>query len=67
MNTNAIHNAMNLAIAVVAAVATFDFSAFLPPEIATPIVGALATAKLVINALRDGIAGMVKPQPPVEK
>lgn len=66
MNTNLAHNAINLLIAIVAAVATFDFSAFLPPEVATPIVGALAALKLVMNALRDGIAGMVKTQPPVQ-
>lgn len=66
MNTNAIHNALNLAIAVLAAAATFDFAAFLPPEVAAPIVGGLAAVKLVINAIRDGISGMVKDQPPVQ-
>jgi len=66
MNTNAIHNMLNILIAAIAAIATFDFAAFLPPEVATPIVGGLAALKLVMNALRDGLTGLVKTQPPVQ-
>jgi hypothetical protein len=66
MNTNLIHNILNIAIAVVAAASTPEVIALFPPELAVKIVGALATAKLVINGLRDGIKGMVKEQPPVQ-
>jgi hypothetical protein len=30
------------------------------------IVGALASAKTVMNVVRDGFAGLVKEQPPVQ-
>jgi hypothetical protein len=66
MNTNLIHNVLNIAITVTAGLAAFDWSAILAPTTAAKIVGALAFAKLVINALRDGFAGMVKEQPPVK-
>lgn len=64
--SNAAHNILNILIAAIAAIATFDFAAFLPPEVAAPIIGGLAALKLVMNAIRDGIAGLVKEQPPVQ-
>ncbi len=67
MNTNAIHNLMNIAIAVVAALAAFNWEVLFSQSTALVIVGILASAKSVINVLRDGFAGLVKPQPPVEQ
>jgi hypothetical protein len=67
MNTNAIHNFLNIAIAVVAALAAFNWEVLFSQSTALVIVGILASAKSVINVLRDGFAGLVKPQPPVEQ
>ncbi len=65
-NTNAIHNVLNIAMAVIAGFAAMDWSVIVSQGTAVKIVAALAAIKLVINALRDGLAGMVKPQPPVQ-
>jgi hypothetical protein len=67
MNTNMIHNFLNIAIAVVAALAAFNWEVLFSQSTALVIVGILASAKSVINVLRDGFAGLVKPQPPVEQ
>jgi hypothetical protein len=66
-NTNTLHNVLNIAIAVIGAMGAFDWTVLFSQTTALAIVGALATAKGVINMLRDGFAGMVKPQPPVEQ
>jgi hypothetical protein len=66
MNTNLLHNLLNIAIALVAVLSLPEVTALLPPEIALVIVGAAATAKTVINVLRDGLTGLVKEQPPVK-
>lgn len=66
LNTNALHNLLNIAIALVAVLSLPEVTALLPPEIALVIVGAAATAKTVINVLRDGLTGLVKNQPPVK-
>lgn len=65
MNTNALHNLLNIAIAVVAAMAAFDWTVLFSATTAATIVGGLATIKVVINTVRDGLAGLWKPQPPV--
>jgi hypothetical protein len=62
MNSNALHNILNVAIAVLGAIATFDWSQFIGTTLAVKLMAGLALAKLVINAFRDGVAGMVKPQ-----
>lgn len=66
MNTNLIHNILNFLIAVMAGLAGFDFSAIVSAGTAGKIVAALATLKLIMNALRDGLSGMAKTQPPVQ-
>lgn len=66
MNTNLIHNILNFLIAIIGGLAAFDFSAIVSAPTAVKIVSALAVAKLVINALRDGVAGLAKSQPPVQ-
>lgn len=64
-NTNALHNYLNIALVVVTGMAAFQWDAILSPAMAATIAGALATVKLVMNALRDGLSGLVKVQPPV--
>lgn len=66
MNTNMIHNVLNIAIAFIAAMAAFDWTVLFSQQTAVVIVGGLATAKTVMNILRDGLTGLVKPQPPVQ-
>lgn len=66
MNTNLIHNILNFLIAIVGGLGAFDFASVVSPTTAATIVSVLAGAKLVMNALRDGLAGMAKPQPPVQ-
>lgn len=69
-NTNALHNLINVAIAVVAggALTGFDWTLFgLSDAAALKLTGVLALSKIVINAWRDGPSGMIAPQPPVEK
>lgn len=66
MNSNLVHNILNIAIALIAVLSLPEVMAFIPPSIALPLVGALATAKTIINVIRDGLAGLMKPQPPVQ-
>lgn len=65
MNTNLIHNVINVIIAVIAALSVPEVQQLIPPEYSVMIIGVLSTAKLVINVIRDGLAGLVKKQPPV--
>jgi hypothetical protein len=65
-NTNLWHNISNVLIALIAAMMAFDWSVLFTAETGAMIISALATIKLVVNAVRDGLAGMVKPQPPVQ-
>jgi hypothetical protein len=70
LNTNALHNYLNGAIAIVAggALAGFDWTLFgVTNTAALKITGTLALAKIIINAVRDGPAGMVAPPPPAEE
>lgn len=66
MNTNLLHNIINVLIILIAGFETMDLTPFLEPEIALKVTGGLAVAKLLINAIRDGVAGMTKEQPPVQ-
>lgn len=66
MNTNLIHNVLNIAMVVVSGLAGFDFVGLgIDPIVAAKIVAGLATAKTIINVVRDGFAGLFKTQPPV--
>lgn len=66
MNTNAIHNILNILLAVIGALMAFDWSVIpLPPETLAMIMGGLGAVKLFMNTLRDGLAGLFKRQPPV--
>lgn len=80
MNTNLIHNILNVAIAVTSGATAVMLAtgcttlptgvlecsqSWVKPEAAALVVTGLAVAKTVINVIRDGIAGLVKDQPPV--
>lgn len=65
-NTNTLHNVINVLILAIAAMATFDWTLFFDAKTAAMVVGGLSLSKLVINAIRDGVSGMVKIQPPVK-
>lgn len=65
MNMNLAHNCLNFLLALVGGLMAFDFSSIVSAPTAGKIIAVLAGAKLVMNALRDGLAGMTKPQPPV--
>lgn len=67
MNMNLAHNILNLLIVIFGSMAGFDFTAFFSVAVAGQITAGLAALKLVMNALRDGLDGMTKPQPPVER
>jgi hypothetical protein len=70
LNTNALHNVLNALIFIITsgALAGFDWTMFgIDDHRALQISGTLALAKLLINAFRDGPAGMVAPPPPAEE
>ena len=66
MNTNLIHNVLNFLLALVGGLMAFDFSSIVSPGTAGTIIAVLSGAKLLMNAIRDGLAGMAKSQPPVQ-
>lgn len=68
VNSNSIHNGINVLILILGAVVGFDWTLFgIEPEMALKITGGLSLLKLVINAVRDGPKGMVEPPPPAEE
>lgn len=81
INTNLLHNLINVVIAVLAAVTAFLLAtgctslpagqlecsaSWIDPSYTTTAVTALALLKTVINIARDGLAGLAKRQPPVD-
>lgn len=83
MNSNLFHNIANIlmillagATAVMLAMGctTLETGALecsqatmLRPELMTIAVTVLGVAKMVVNVVRDGLTGLTKQQPPVEK
>lgn len=65
MNSNFLHNILNIAIALVAILSLPEVTAVLPPEFGVVVAGVLAALKTVINIARDGFGGLFKEQPPV--
>lgn len=65
MNTNAIHNLINVVTILIAALEVFDWTPFFSMETSLKIVGGLGLLKLLINVVRDGFTGLTKEQPPV--
>lgn len=72
MNTNLIHNILNLIGLIIGALITFDWTQLgLTAEQAALFAGWVLIGdkliKFVMNIWRDGLAGLAKEQPPVEK
>lgn len=79
INTNLVHNVINVAIvglggALIAsgceatAAGSFDCTnSWINPQLTTWAITGLAAAKVVLNILRDGLFGLWKVQPPVQK
>jgi hypothetical protein len=70
MNTNAIHNVLNLIGLVIGSLVTFDWAGLgLSPTAAAMLAGWVLLGdkviKLAMNIFRDGPTGLFKPQPPV--
>lgn len=70
MNTNLLHNILNLLGLIVGALVFYDWAALgLDATTAAAISSGFLLAdkviKLSINILRDGVGGLVKVQPPV--
>ena len=82
MNANLLHNILNVVIALLAAATAFllatgctTFStgqiecsaSWIDPAYTTTAVTILAVLKTLINIARDGLAGLTKRQPPVDR
>jgi len=83
MNSNFFHNLANIAVVVIAAVTAIltstgcttladgslecSASSWLSPELAATVIAVIGGVKILVNIFRDGITGLTKPQPPVEK
>ncbi|CCD94192.1 conserved exported hypothetical protein [Bradyrhizobium sp. ORS 375] len=82
MNTNLFHNIANVASLGLAgttamllasgchqgADGAFDCStSWINPTYTTAAIATLQVIKLLVNILRDGLDGLVRPQPPVEQ
>lgn len=72
MNTNALHNILNLLGLLVGSLIMFDWASLgLTPETAAMVASGFILAdkviKFAINIFRDGLGGLFKTQPPVVK
>lgn len=66
LNTNSVHNALNIMISVLAVWGLFDWSSLgIDSKTSLTIIAAIGLTKLTMNAVRDGLKGMVEIQPPV--
>lgn len=81
MNSNLFHNILNIVIALLGAATTFLVAtgctsltsgalecsgSWLDPAYTGVAVAVLALVKTGVNVVRDGVAGLTKPQPPVK-
>lgn len=81
-NTNMLHNVLNVLIALSGSLiaillatgctqvadGTVECSqSFISPGFAAIAVAGLSALKIAVNIMRDGVAGLIKPQPPVGK
>ena len=72
MNSNAFHNILNFIGLIVGSIMFYDWTALgIGPETAAAISSGLLIAdkviKLGINITRDGVTGLFKVQPPVQR
>jgi hypothetical protein len=66
VNTNLIHNILNIGMVAVALVTVPEFVGLFPAEVGLKIVAGAAMVKTTLNVWRDGVAGLAKTQPPVK-
>lgn len=71
INTNLLHNILNIVGLIVGAMITFDWGdlGLSPTQAATIAAGVLFADKVIklgINITRDGLSGLIKNQPPVK-
>lgn len=67
INTNMIHNFINVLLILIPALEQFDWTPFMSDSTAMKVVGVLGLLKIAVNVVRDGPTGLVAPQPPVQK
>ncbi|UOF81733.1 hypothetical protein [Caudoviricetes sp.] len=82
MNTNLFHNILNVVIALLAAITAFLIASgcttlstgvlecsqsWISPGLTTTIIAVLAFLKTMVNIFRDGIGGLIKPQPSIRR
>ncbi|TIP08052.1 hypothetical protein [Mesorhizobium sp.] len=66
-NTNAAHNLINVLILLLTSLVGLDWTMFgIDAVLALKITGVLTLLKILMNVVRDGIAGLVRKQPAVE-
>ncbi|RUU48732.1 hypothetical protein [Mesorhizobium sp.] len=66
-NSNAAHNLINVLILLLTSLVGFDWTMFgIDAALALKITGVLTLLKILMNVVRDGVAGLVKKQPAVE-
>ncbi|TAM98235.1 MAG: hypothetical protein EPN45_17990 [Rhizobiaceae bacterium] len=70
LNSNTFHNVCSFLLLIFGALGSYDWTSLgASPETALHIVSGIALVtsivKLAVNMQRDGLAGMVKPQPSV--
>jgi len=82
MNTNLLHNIINVVMILVAGITAVmtamgcvtlpngelecTETLFISPTVATAIVTVLGIVKMLVNVIRDGFSGLAKRQPPVQ-
>jgi len=81
-NTNTLHNVLNVLISLSAMMVAILLAtgctqladgilecsrSFIGPGYTAAAVAALSALKIAVNIMRDGVAGLIKPQPPVGK
>lgn len=72
MNSNFIHNIINIIGLIVGALITVDWTGLgLDPTTAAKVAGGVLLLsnliKVTMNLTRDGASGLTKPQPPVDQ
>ena len=66
LNTNLLHNIINILIVAIPAIEALDLTPLIGPANALKLISALGLVKLAVNLTRDGLTGMAKQQPPVK-
>ena len=79
-NTNTLHNVLNVLITLSALVVAILLAtgctqsvdgalecsqSFVAPSYTAAAAAALSAVKIAVNIMRDGVSGLIKPQPPV--